>query len=276
MRYMRPRHDTLFKDDDVLWIEAKVVVACEEGFRLAASRTAGHHIPGDGDGTLGLSKLGLCDSLKASDALGLVLEKGFVRGKANVVTAFWGRTAEPRALTASHQKNANLAIRHGLETDLPPFLCFGGVGRHGLACPSREGLDGVDDVMGISSIAFGGSGLFVNSVYALDVDALKLAGEGTTLWVRKLGPEGEEMVLAGSLVSIADIFNGHWGEIDYRWYVGEVGRGEMCVSAVDQGDKYLNLLQLCTYSCSVATEWSSELLYSLTRLHAISRPARRR
>lgn len=162
-----------------------MVVLSEEGFRLTASRTAGHHIPGDHDRTLGLSKLGLGDGLETSDALRLVLEEGFVRGEADVVATLRSRAAEPRALTTSHQKDADLTICNGLKTDLPPFTCFGRVSGHGLACLDGEGFDGVGDAMRIGSITFGGSGLFVNSVYPLDIDVLELAGEGTTLCVCK-------------------------------------------------------------------------------------------
>lgn len=221
---MRSRPVTLFENDDVLRVEAKVVVFSEEGFRLAASRTTSHHVPGDHDGTLGLSKLCLGDGLETSDALCLVLEEGCVRGEADVVTAFRSKAAEPRALTTSHQKHADLTICNGPETDLPPFACFGRVIGRRLARLNGEGLDGVGDAIRIGSIAFKGSGLFVNSVYPLDVDALELADEGTTLCVCKLRPEGEEMVLASSLVSIAGIFNGHRAGIDHRWYAGKVGR----------------------------------------------------
>lgn len=50
------------------------------------------------------------------------------------------------------------------------------------------------------------------------------------------------MALASSLVCIAGVFNCHGAEIDHRYLVlGEMGGGEVNLSAVYQGDKYLNL-----------------------------------
>jgi hypothetical protein len=118
---------TLLKNNDVLRIQSEILIVGEEIFRLLARWTTGHNIPGDDDRTLGLSELRLGNGLETSDALSLVLEERLVRWKANVVTAFRGRAAEPRALTTCHQEHADLAIRNGLETDLAPFLCFSGI-----------------------------------------------------------------------------------------------------------------------------------------------------
>lgn len=173
---IQPKQITLLNNDDIFRIEAKVVILGEEGFRLAAGWTAGHqthHIPRDDNKTLFISRLILCDRLETFDTLSLVLEEGLVRGKTDIVAAFRGGATEPRALTPSHQKDANLAMSNGLETDLLPLPRPGRIGGRELARAGGENFK----FDGIGSITFRGGGPFVNPIYSLYVDTLKLAGE---------------------------------------------------------------------------------------------------
>ena len=105
---------TLFEEDDVLGLEAKVGVFQEEFLGFTSSRAANHDIPRD-DGRTGFRPvLFLGNSLQTSNTLGLVLEQGFMGRQSDIIASFWGTATQPGTLTTCHQEHADLTARNGM------------------------------------------------------------------------------------------------------------------------------------------------------------------
>lgn len=110
---------TLFKEDDILLLQSKVVTLSKELFGRFPGGSTGHDVPRHG-------LVGASDDLKTLDALGLKLEQALARRKTNVVASLGSRATKSSALSSGHEQHADLALANGGEAQRVP-LCTSSV-----------------------------------------------------------------------------------------------------------------------------------------------------
>jgi hypothetical protein len=180
---------TLLEEHNVVRLEAEKCVILEELLGVLACRATGHDVPRHDDGAGRLAMLLLRHALQACDALGLELEERFVRRKADVVAALGRGRAETRALAAGHEQHADGAVRDGGEARAAP-LAHGVSACRRVARVFRQRLEYFLARAGLCRL-FGGDGLCVDAVDAVDIERAQLRGECVTLGVVELRPEVE-------------------------------------------------------------------------------------
>lgn len=194
------RKNTLLKDLDVVFAQAKEVVLAEELLGGTTGRTAGHDVPGH-NGSITASLLG-GKLLNLGNSLALDLEKRLVGRQANIVAALGSRAAKSGTLTTSHEDDGNLTLGDEVKTRVVPLVNVIGIGVEDTSGGGfGEGLEDIGLIAGLGRVQRTVGDL----VDVGGIEAGELLVEGSSLGGRQRVVEGEDLLLAGLSVLLLEL-----------------------------------------------------------------------